>query len=125
MAANIRINQNAVRMVHERDSVLTLQNWRERRHHHQDFLTHFDADLTRIMQFSGGRSRKEARRSQLEGTQNAGKYGHGLQMYKVPPTDNITLEEFEEFAIDRLKGKLKSDDDNLRDFSRSALASFS
>ncbi|XP_068681168.1 DNA primase large subunit-like [Montipora foliosa] len=55
------------------------------------------------MQFSGSRLRKEARRSQLEGTQNTGKYGHGLQMYKVPPTDNITLEEFEEFAIHRLK----------------------
>ena len=77
------------------------------------------------MQFSGSRSRKEARRSQLEGTQNTGKYGHGLQMYKVPPTDNITLEEFEEFAIHRLKGKLKSHNSNLRDFSRSALASLS
>ena len=28
-------------------------------------------------------------------------------MYKVPPTDNITLEEFEEFAIDRLKGTIE------------------
>lgn len=34
-----------------------------------------------------------------------GQYGHSLQMYKVPPTESITLEEFEEFAINRLKGK--------------------
>ena len=30
-------------------------------------------------------------------------------MYKIPPTDNITLEEFEEFAIDRLKGTYARD----------------
>ena len=57
------------------------------------------------MQFTGIRSRKRSKINQLEGIQSAGKYVHGLQMYKTPPTDNITLEEFEEFAIDRLKGK--------------------
>jgi len=59
------------------------------------------------MLFTGNRGRKRSKIHQLEGSQNTGKYVHGLQMYKVPPTDNITLEEFEEFAIDRLKGKLK------------------
>ena len=52
------------------------------------------------MKFSGRKSKS----TKLEDTENAGQYVHGLQMYKVPPTDNITLEEFEEFAIDRLKG---------------------
>ena len=54
------------------------------------------------MQFAG---RRKSKNIKLEGTENAGKYLHGLQMYKIPPTDNITLEEFEEFAIDRLKGE--------------------
>lgn len=57
------------------------------------------------MQFTGNRSRRKSKITKLEGTENGGKYLHGLQMYKIPPTDNITLEEFEEFAIDRLKGK--------------------
>lgn len=51
-------------------------------------------------------SRRKSKITKLEDAENAGKYVHGLQMYKIPPTDNITLEEFEEFAIDRLKGKL-------------------
>ena len=61
-------------------------------------------DFDRNMQFGDSRSRRKSKPTKLEGTENAGKYVHGLQMYKVPPTDNITLEEFEEFAIDRLKG---------------------
>ena len=56
-------------------------------------------------------SRRKSKITKLEGAENAGKYVHGLQMYKIPPTDNITLEEFEEFAIDRLKGKLYIDVD--------------
>ncbi|KAJ7373806.1 hypothetical protein OS493_009128 [Desmophyllum pertusum] len=55
------------------------------------------------MQFTGNRTRRKSKITKLEGAENAGKYVHGLQMYKIPPTDNITLEEFEEFAIDRLK----------------------
>lgn len=31
-----------------------------------------------------------------------------LQMYKIPPTNKISLEEFEDFAIERLKGKCVS-----------------
>ena len=44
------------------------------------------------MQFSGGKKDK------LDVPNNR------LQMYKIPPTDTISLEEFEEFAIERLKG---------------------
>ena len=62
-----------------------------------------DLDFDRNMQF-GDPNRRKSKSAKLEDTENAGKYVHGLQMYKVPPTDNITLEEFEEFAIDRLKG---------------------
>lgn len=32
------------------------------------------------------------------------RYPDRLQMYKLPPTDNISLEEFEELAVERLKG---------------------
>ena len=56
------------------------------------------------MDFSGSRKNRRSRTNPLDSSQNARKHTHGLQMYKVPPTDNITLEEFEEFAIDRLKG---------------------
>lgn len=66
-------------------------------------LSQIDFDFARKMQFTG---RKKGKIIKLEGTENAGKYLHGLQMYKIPPTDNITLEEFEEFAIDRLKGEI-------------------
>ena len=31
-------------------------------------------------------------------------YPHRLNFYNVPPTSEITLEEFEEWAISRLKG---------------------
>ncbi|XP_020623549.1 DNA primase large subunit-like [Orbicella faveolata] len=55
------------------------------------------------MQFTGNPKRRKSKITKLEDAENVGKYVHGLQMYKVPPTDNITLEEFEEFAIDRLK----------------------
>lgn len=36
-------------------------------------------------------------------------YPHRLNFYEVPPTDEITLEQFEQWAIDRLKGYLISD----------------
>jgi hypothetical protein len=32
-------------------------------------------------------------------------YPHRLNFYDVPPTAEITLEEFEQWAIDRLKGR--------------------
>jgi DNA primase large subunit len=33
-------------------------------------------------------------------------YAHRLNFYDVPPTAEITLEQFEQWAIDRLKGTL-------------------
>jgi DNA primase large subunit len=32
-------------------------------------------------------------------------YPHHLQLYTLPPIENITLQEFEDFAIERLRGK--------------------
>jgi DNA primase large subunit len=31
-------------------------------------------------------------------------YPHRLSFYEIPPTTEITLEQFEQWAIDRLKG---------------------
>jgi len=33
-------------------------------------------------------------------------YSNRLQLYTVPPTETISLHDFEELAIDRLKGTL-------------------
>ncbi|CAH3160276.1 unnamed protein product [Porites lobata] len=55
------------------------------------------------MQFTSNRKNRRSRINPLDSSQNAWTNTYGLQMYKIPPTDNITLEEFEEFAIDRLK----------------------
>ena len=35
-------------------------------------------------------------------------YKNSLQFYTIPPNEVISLQEFEEFAIDRLKGELKT-----------------
>lgn len=32
------------------------------------------------------------------------KYKHKLQLYDLPPIEEVSLEEFELFAVDRLKG---------------------
>lgn len=48
------------------------------------------------MQFSG-RRRKLNTNSQVE------LYGHALQFYGQPPLENISLSEFETFAVERLK----------------------
>ena len=59
------------------------------------------------MYFPGSRKNRRSRINPLGSSQNAWTNTYGLQMYKIPPTDNITLEEFEEFAIDRLKGTIE------------------
>ncbi|MGH0161878.1 UNVERIFIED_CONTAM: hypothetical protein FKN15_041768 [Acipenser sinensis] len=51
------------------------------------------------MQFSG-RRQKIVR---LTGDRQADLYPHSLQFYGQPPTENISLSEFETFAVDRLK----------------------
>ena len=51
------------------------------------------------MDFSG--SVKRRKRASVEG----GKYERRFQLYLYPPTDDITLEQFEELAITRQKRK--------------------
>ncbi|XP_054718625.1 LOW QUALITY PROTEIN: DNA primase large subunit-like [Uloborus diversus] len=48
------------------------------------------------MQFNPRRHLLTAKKDNLS-------YPHSLQFYKCPPVDNITLEEFEELALERLK----------------------
>lgn len=52
--------------------------------------------LSGTMQFSG-RRRKLNTNSQVE------LYGQNLQFYGQPPLENISLSEFETFAVERLK----------------------
>lgn len=48
-----------------------------------------------------------SRRKKLIGNaQTEQLYGHCLQFYGQPPIENISLSEFETFAVDRLKRKL-------------------
>lgn len=55
------------------------------------------------MQFSG-RIRKKLR---LAGDQRNAHYPHSLQFYLQPPTENISLTEFESLAFDRVKCKFQ------------------
>ncbi|XP_072026897.1 DNA primase large subunit-like [Amphiura filiformis] len=57
------------------------------------------------MQFGGERKRQRRKNVRLTGSrrENANLYPHRLQFYRIPPIDNITLNEFEDFAINRLK----------------------
>ena len=52
------------------------------------------------MQFN----RRTQKKIQLREGRDWGQYPDRLQMYKIPPIDSISLEEFEELAIERLKG---------------------
>ncbi len=56
------------------------------------------------MQFIPKRQRGH-RVVRLEGGRRAELYPHSLQFYTIPPTENISLQEFEDFAVERLKGK--------------------
>ena len=40
----------------------------------------------------------------LAGGRDPGQYPHNLQFYSLPPTENISLQDFEDFAVERLKG---------------------
>ena len=42
----------------------------------------------------------------LGGNLDPGQYPHNLQFYSAPPTENISLAEFEDFAVERLRGIL-------------------
>ena len=59
------------------------------------------------MEFTPKEARKRTIR--LEPETDAGEYPHNLQFYTKPPQDNITLQEFEDFAVQRLKGMVRGD----------------
>lgn len=48
------------------------------------------------MQFSG-------RRKKVNLSSQSELYGHAVQFYAQPPLENISLNEFETFAVERLK----------------------
>lgn len=52
------------------------------------------------MDFGSGRRRTNKIKKEIKTTA----YPHTLQFYKIPPTETISLQEFEEFAVERLKG---------------------
>ncbi|XP_070556107.1 DNA primase large subunit-like [Ptychodera flava] len=56
------------------------------------------------MEFGGVKKVRRGRKSTvLTGDRRQGQYTHNLQFYTVPPVDNISLSEFEDYAIERLK----------------------
>jgi len=55
-------------------------------------------DTTKQRFRSTARSRKTARITE---------YSNNLQLYTIPPTEAISLQEFEDLALDRLKGALQ------------------
>jgi len=54
------------------------------------------------MEFNTTKQRYGAARTKTN--VGAADYSKGLQLYTVPPTETISLHEFEELAMDRLKG---------------------
>lgn len=58
------------------------------------------------MDFGSGKKKFRRGRSNLPVAPDSEKYPESiLPMYKDPPKEEITLEEFERFAVDRLKCK--------------------
>lgn len=49
---------------------------------------------------------KKNRQKRLSNDERNVEYNHRLQFYHTPPIENITLHEFEEMAVTRLKGKV-------------------
>ena len=58
------------------------------------------------MQFERRAQRKKNVRLTGARREKANLYPHRLQFYRLPPIDNITLTDFEDYAINRLKGNI-------------------
>ena len=55
----------------------------------------------------GARSKPRLRASNQSNNKTSDElYPHRIQLYSTAPTDNISLQEFEELAVERLKGQL-------------------
>ena len=57
------------------------------------------------MEFQSNRT--SARRAIKNSMKLKNEFAHSLQLYTMPPTETISLQEFEDLAVDRLKGKFK------------------
>lgn len=57
------------------------------------------------MDFGGGGVKWGRVRPRNYGSAYAVEHCHPLQFYNHPPTENITLKEFEDLASERLRGK--------------------
>ena len=57
------------------------------------------------MQFNKTK-RRYTRDARSGTTVGSAEYTDGLQLYSIPPTETISLQQFEDLAIDRLKGTL-------------------
>ena len=55
-----------------------------------------------------GQTPRRRKNIKLTGDRHADRYPHGLQFYTVPPVENISLQDFEDLAVDRLKGTFLS-----------------
>ena len=53
-------------------------------------------------------NRTSARRAIKNSMKLKNEYAHSLQLYTMPPTETVSLQEFEDLAVDRLKGMLYS-----------------
>lgn len=62
------------------------------------------------MDFKKARSQRRRKHAVLDGAEEEliKVYPHSLQFYTLPPVGNLSLQEFESFAVDRLKGKCSS-----------------
>ena len=57
------------------------------------------------MEFNAAKSaRRIKKRNTVKLGGLANEYPHDLQFYSIPPIGNLSLQDFEEFAVERLKG---------------------
>ena len=56
---------------------------------------------------TGSAGKRNRHKTRLMNDERNTEYSHRLQFYNIPPTQNISLSEFEEMAISRLKGKMQ------------------
>ena len=67
-------------------------------------VIYYPPEVYNNMEFQSPRPRRSIRNT----TKLKTEYKNSLQLYTIPPNEVISLQEFEEFAIDRLKGKANS-----------------
>jgi hypothetical protein len=76
--------------------------------HTQPIHTMISAQAARTSSHFGAKRRLDPRKAQFakQPEWQAQEYSHRLNFYVLPPTAEISLEQFEEWAISRLKGSV-------------------